>query len=77
VISEQGTAPDREKLPQQPDGGGLRLLLSIVRLLFWASVVVIRIAMRVVSWAFWSGLGFWVGYRLARDRGCQGSPARR
>ena len=63
---EQGAAPDREKLTQQPDGGWLRLLLSIVRLLFWASVV-IRSTMGFIAGTVGMALGLWFGYRLVQS----------
>jgi uncharacterized membrane protein len=67
VSPEQGAAPDREKLTLQPDGGWLRLLLSIVCLLFWASVVVIRFTMGFIAGTVGMALGLWFGYRLVQS----------
>ena len=71
MTREQDAAPDRDDPANQPDGGWLGLLLSILRLLFWASVVVIRFTTRFIAGAIGMALGLWFGYRLmqsAKDR---------
>ena len=66
MSDKRPSAPDCEDPANQPDVGWLRLAWSVLRLFFWASVVVIRFTMRFIAGAIGMALGFWFGHRLVQ-----------
>ncbi len=63
-----GTAPTlhQRMVARYEAGSWQRLSWSILRLLFWMAVALVRVTLRVISWTVWSCFGFWIGYRLAQ-----------